>query len=476
MTVQKKILDLTGSQYLVQRVKSAINDVDSSLSTHIADTDIHVTTADKTKWNNQTYVFRYSSTALVASSTNSNTLLDNTDNLKVGDKVIDSSGVLFSVTAIDTANSTFTIGTALIDLAQDSDVVHKSGNETISGAKTFSDGMGLNSWLFFTNSSVTKGTIPQSTVNPYRIYFGSGVNYANSLFNIDTTVSNTGVQILTLRSAENVVNGDDTRFVIVYDHNLTQPRYIGFKGDCLPSANNTYDCGSGTYIWKDLYAYHGYFIGQQQGNEYSGNARTNLTLTANRDTLGTSGCLIDTFRENTTQGTGGHIIGFGIKENSVRYEGCRFSWLWDNNLNGYVFSFRPTLQGTNQAVEHNLGLSTDKWDKINGVEPSALGMPDLSNGIDISSYLSVGASTNDSYTAPANGYIGVIFASSSACECYVYNYTDGVFMRCNSITDSTYTNVCGCFIPILKNQTLNISTRTTESVVSAKFFPCQGNV
>ena len=86
----------------------------------------------------QAFVFRYSSTALTPSSTNSNALLDNTDNLKVGDKVIDSKGVLFSITAIDTANSTFTIGTALIDLAQDSEVVHKSGNETISGNKTFS--------------------------------------------------------------------------------------------------------------------------------------------------------------------------------------------------------------------------------------------------------------------------------------------------------------------------------------------------
>ena len=83
----------------------------------------------------QAYVFRYSSTALVASSTNSNSLLDNTDNLKIGDKVIDSNGVLFSITSIDTANSTFTIGTALIDLAQDSDVVHKSGDETIGGVK-----------------------------------------------------------------------------------------------------------------------------------------------------------------------------------------------------------------------------------------------------------------------------------------------------------------------------------------------------
>lgn len=72
----------------------------------------------------QAFVFRYSSTALVASSTNSNTLLDNTDNLKVGDKVIDSSGVLFSITAIDSVNSTFTVGSALVDLALDANVVH----------------------------------------------------------------------------------------------------------------------------------------------------------------------------------------------------------------------------------------------------------------------------------------------------------------------------------------------------------------
>ena len=142
-TIPTNTSDLTNDSDFVDTSNPAVSSGITSAKvsdydTHIADTDIHVTTADKNRWNNQTYVFRYSSTVLVASSTNSNTLLDNTDNLKVGDKVIDSSGVLFSITAIDTQNSTFTIGTALIDLAQDSDVVHKTGNETISGNKTFS--------------------------------------------------------------------------------------------------------------------------------------------------------------------------------------------------------------------------------------------------------------------------------------------------------------------------------------------------
>ena len=106
---------------------------------HIVNTDIHVTTADKTKWNNQTYVFRYSSTAITDNSTIAFSTLDNTDNIKSGDKVIDSDGKIFSIVSVDTANQTVTVGSALIDLALDANVVHTSGNETVGGQKVFND-------------------------------------------------------------------------------------------------------------------------------------------------------------------------------------------------------------------------------------------------------------------------------------------------------------------------------------------------
>ena len=164
----------------------------------------------------QAFVFRYSSTVLVASSTNSNALLDNVDNLKVGDKVIDSSGVLFSITAIDTANSTFTIGTALIDLAQDSDVVHKSGNETISGVKTITD-----SNLDFKSTSAEYGVSAgdssvifrdKNNLQTFKIY--SRVFYAgadNNLISffvtqkVDNTYYNSnGIQLFTNTGNKNV--------------------------------------------------------------------------------------------------------------------------------------------------------------------------------------------------------------------------------------------------------------------------------
>ena len=134
--IEQNTSDITALGQRVTTAEGNITTLQNDVTIAQGNASSAMATAGQVK--QQAFVFRYSSTALVASSTNSNALLDNTDNLKVGDKVIDSSGVLFSITAIDTANSTFTIGTALIDLAQDSDVVHKSGNETISGNKTFS--------------------------------------------------------------------------------------------------------------------------------------------------------------------------------------------------------------------------------------------------------------------------------------------------------------------------------------------------
>lgn len=200
--------------------------------THIADTDIHVTTADKNKWNNQTYVFRYSSTTLVASSTNSNALLDNTDNLKVGDKVIDSSGVLFSITAIDTANSTFTIGTALIDLANDSNVVHKSGDETKSGELTV--------------TKLISNSIQSATGNIQ--VQSNGSNRSVSMFNGSSAGDGGGFWAYGKDSA----NGSDCRLQI---YNTSKSRYerIDLVGSqFVPVPSGELDCGSTSNKWKSI--------------------------------------------------------------------------------------------------------------------------------------------------------------------------------------------------------------------------------
>ena len=192
----------------------------------------------------QAYVFRYSSTVLVASSTNSNALLDNVDNLKVGDKVIDSSGVLFSITAIDTANSTFTIGTALIDLAQDSDVVHKSGNEIIAGNKTFLDVpitfKSSTAELGVTGGNTKVNLTDKNLLNLAGITFG---NYGSS------KLSFCRLSIYD-KDSNNQEIESNLEFAFVSNNNNAYFR---------PNTSNFVTLGSSMFKWKQVYAMNYYY-------------------------------------------------------------------------------------------------------------------------------------------------------------------------------------------------------------------------
>ena len=205
----------------------------------------------------QAFVFRYSSTALVASSTNSNALLDNTDNLKVGDKVIDSDGVLFSITAIDTQNSTFTIGTALIDLALDANVVHTSGNETVAGNKTFTDEFtasrnATNGAIVFQNASYDPKTNGQSGVTTKSF----AINFTTSLSDTFGAVSCYGISERTmLRLTSRYFVDSQTVTEDSVEYNLYGDGARSFR----PRNNNNCSLGEAVRRWKDVYATNYYY-------------------------------------------------------------------------------------------------------------------------------------------------------------------------------------------------------------------------
>lgn len=48
MTVQKKILDLTGTQYLVQNIKGIVSDINTAISSKANDSDVVHKTGDET--------------------------------------------------------------------------------------------------------------------------------------------------------------------------------------------------------------------------------------------------------------------------------------------------------------------------------------------------------------------------------------------------------------------------------------------
>ena len=348
--------NITNLQGRMTTAESDIGNLQTAVSTAQATANSAQQTA--TTARQQSYVFRYSSTVLVASSTNSNTLLDNTDNLKVGDKVIDSDGVLFSITAIDTANSTFTIGSALVDLALDGNVVHTSGNETVGGEKTFDAGQ-----INVKSTIQEMGVIPQTST----------------------------LQYMPFMDKNNVIHG----LVGLWD----------------------YDNGA-SEIQLNI---------------------SDIFKNGVKDKTGT----LDT-----------SFFSFGFLSTGVKF--TTFGGQLNNSL-------IPLVNST-----YDVGSSTYKWKTINGLTPSSLGMPDLTNAVDISGYITDLTGSPNAYIPPANGYI--VLRSITANVLGIIENTTGMGSYSRGTNQTLAVN-----LPVVKNSSISIYA-ICSSLTHAKFIPCQGNI
>ena len=223
----------------------------SPYNVHIADANIHVTAADKQKWNdnvNQSYVLRYASTSVTPSSTIAYSVLNNTDNIKIGDSVIDSSGKVFLIVSVDSVNETVTVGSALIDLALDANVVHTSGNETVGGAKTFSEDITIynsdtsqtTKRLVITSSKVNLG---DSNSDSWGISFNADSSYAATI-NSEKSINSVQGLNFTVRTKDGNNNLISTSYRLRV--------YTDGSAYLIPSTTDSISFGSSSNKWKDV--------------------------------------------------------------------------------------------------------------------------------------------------------------------------------------------------------------------------------
>lgn len=349
--------NITNLQGRMTTAESNIGNLQTAVSTAQATANSAQQTA--TTARQQSYVFRYSGTAITDNSTIAYSTIDNTDNIKAGDKILDVDGKLFEITAVDTANQTVTVGTALIDLALDANVMHLSGNEDVNGIKNFKD-------------------------------------------------------------------------------------LIPIDGDYL-------------------------------GNESSVNARTNICLRSNRDTVGKSGVYVTKYRPNKAQGSMGAndlvYISFDALEDEVRTNGAL-----SIQCSGWVDNVLTKVKIVSGISDSTFGSSV-KPSKINDLNPGSLSFPDLSAGLDISGYITSG-NTHNEYTPTVDGWISVILKSTSGAT--------GLFLYQGDMGSGHYSTLAlpneseACVmasLPVKAGTVVNIDTRGSNNYVySAKFYPCLGNV
>ena len=333
--------NITNLQGRMTTAETNIGNLQTAVSTAQATANSAQQTANTAR--QQSYVLRYSSTSVTDNSTIAYSTLDNTDNVKTGDKVIDVDGKIFSVVSVDTANQTVTVGTALIDLALDANVVHTSGNETVGGQKTFND-----------LQIIGYGTQYKGNRNAYILP--------------EFSASYSGLAITTL----------------------------GY-GQALKIGNFVLDAN-------------------------------------NKPTLDSSKAYIQ----------------IATGEN--------------NSVNACILEPR-------NSTSSSLGTSSNKWNIINGLTPSSLGMPvtpSSTSYLDISGYITVlDSSAPNTYTPPSNGYITFSVTGNLVQIFHDYGLQGKWTVQAGNANRG--------FIPVLGG--VEVKIYVTASVVDKFWFiPCQGNI
>lgn len=254
----------------------------------------------------------------------------------------------------------------------------------------------------------------------------------------------------------------------------------------LPNATNTYSLGSSSYQWSSVYAQSYYYNGTQWGldqpNTWSNinNFQREITLAGDRNA----------YVAPMWTGVGSGIAFLTQDASKGFYWG---SYTNDANNRKVLDTAKGNLRiyagesgsGTMVAVEpinavnSQLGTSTNKWKTLNGVNPGALSLPNSPGGsgtvninyIDLSGDITIrDASSANFYTAICDGWIAI---NSYAT---LIQIADDTTLVC--VTGAIGADGFGqCYLPVRKNDSLRIViNQTNTNFQSFKLIPCQGNV
>ena len=390
-----------------------------------------------------------------------------------GNKVISLSGVTDTELSY-LSGVTSAIQTQLNAKAADSDVVHKSGNETVGGVKTFSS------------------LIKQSDA------------FSGTYTDVYQLVDSNNYRIVSFRAVKGTTN--NTLGIYVHDQNNSAPKGLIIGNDL---SNNISIAGSGTnnYLgtssnhWTAIYADSYYYgttawgldkanvwtnrqtykvylksFGETRTDEWSTNSRTNAYLLSRRDTDDVSGFLISTFRQNAEQGIAGHIYGWDILENSTRYSGLRFAIEWDNTLNSGNGAYKVTLTTNTQGTNPCNDLHITQLKTINGINPGALSLPNGSdNDTSWTGDLTIlDGSNNNEKTFLKDGWVTINIPGTAGNFILVNNGQGQIVSNVGTGTQ----NNCAVMFPVRANIKvyIQIKIQTGEQVKHAIWTGCAGNI
>ena len=483
ITVPTKTSDLTNDSDFVDisnpAVSSGITSAKvSDYDTHIADTDIHVTTADKNRWNtvsskaNDSDVVHKSGNETVAGV---KTFANNT--MIVGRSTDISSAIRFVNSDVvgDSANgaSSFEVyGSSISDANKIGSITigefsNNGGsyatiecNRTVSGVKSSntirsfirSDGSKELSATVDNDCKLGTGFLRWSKIYGTEYYYGSNnVEFSTKFVTTDTaqTISETK----TFSSNVNVYNSDNTA--------TTPNLYLRSSKIEISSQGNTSGDQNLTYLDKNNTTY-AYVKGAIQSNGSAVKIRTIAKDSSDNSVVNELQILAYTNGNKAIFPTYSNETDLGVSNYKWKSIFATNYYYGSDNVE---FSTKFVTTDTAQTISGNKTFSS-----INGVEPSSLSLPsgNVNDVIDISSYLVNLDGTDNTYVAPANGWITINMNNCSGIHATITGLWSDSRVRASA-------GAVKFLMPVLKNQTVTLTIHG-GTINNARFIPCQGNV
>ena len=327
-------------------------------------------------------------------------------------------------------------------------------------------------------------------------------------FNPNTLHSPTGAygNVLTINNAvdkpDNIYNSWITQIATAPDGS-----YLGFRNRsngnawtswtsiltesrARPTVTNTYDLGSSSYQWNNLYAknyyYNGVAWGLDKQNEWTNFQRMTSNpavwyLRNNTVTLGStpsSNRYIGMFFEDVN----GADLGYAsFQANKNSYNSIMFSLRNSDGTNAYTGALRYRASTTGaycffpETSECELGISTNKWKTFNGINPGALSLPNVRAAVaDLISTVGWNLSgSRNKYTPTEDGWFYIRVAGTGSCAINIHNGdTDNSYPTWFNTSTGGYATLV---VPCEKGISLYIYISAT-SIEYCSFHPCLGNV
>ena len=279
----------------------------------------------------------------------------------------------------------------------------------------------------------------------------------------------------------------------------------------IPSANNSYDLGSSSYQWNNLYAKNYYYNGTQWGldkdNTWTGTntfTAANLYHTAENpanilksstmqegvvpsgDRTAYTGNWLDKNANNLgySKFTFYSTVSIQTYEINLRNKATNgfFSPSGSQIQSGFQLALYPNGNSELKIYAHtlpngngtwNLGDSTHKWKTLNGINPGALSLPNYNSTdpIDFRQWSTTGAMIT--YTPTVSGWLQITVSGGSGC--YITILDSGTNPRAGQRITGDGIDRLFLTYPVIANRTYWIYI-VSSAIETARIVPCLGNV